>query len=91
MNHTTEKHVTHFHTQHLEDTVFNLKQTIAKHKHELLAKNDIITCLKQDIYDNSRDKQRLDWILEHCDVGDKFYKTSFYNRDEIDQVMEDAQ
>jgi hypothetical protein len=40
----------------------------------------------------SKDKQRLDWILEHCDVGyDKFYKTSFYNRDEIDQAMEGKQ
>lgn len=36
-----------------------------------------------------KDKERLDWILEHCDVGyDNFYKTSFENRDEIDQAME---
>ena len=39
-----------------------------------------------------KDRERLDWILEHCDVGyDNFYKTSFDNRDEIDQAMEDAQ
>jgi len=37
-----------------------------------------------------KDKERLDWILEHCDVGyDKFYKTSFENRKEIDKAMED--
>ena len=39
-----------------------------------------------------KDGERLDWIFKHCDVGyDKFYKTSFENRDEIDQAMEDAQ
>jgi len=37
------------------------------------------------------DKERLDWILEHCDVGyDNFYKTSFENRDEIDEAMEET-
>jgi len=36
-----------------------------------------------------KDKERLDWILEHCDVGyDNFYKTSFENRDEIDEVIQ---
>lgn len=43
-----------------------------------------------DLY--NMEKERLDWILEHCDVGyDKFYKTSFENRDEIDQAMEEEQ
>lgn len=37
-----------------------------------------------------KDKERMDWIFKHCDVGyDKFYKTSFDNRKEIDQAMED--
>lgn len=37
-----------------------------------------------------KDKERMDWIFKHCDVGyDRFYKTSFDNRKEIDQAMED--
>ena len=38
-------------TTHMEDTVFALKQTIAKLRHELHAKDGVITCLKQDIVD----------------------------------------
>ena len=35
----------------MEDTVFALKQTIAKLRHEIHAKDGVITCLKQDIVD----------------------------------------
>lgn len=35
----------------MEDTVFALKQTIAKLRHELHAKDGVITCLKQDVVD----------------------------------------
>jgi len=36
-----------------------------------------------------KDRERLDWILEHCTIEyDRFYKTSFENRDEIDAVMQ---
>ena len=38
-------------TTHMEDTVFALKQTIAKLRHEAHAKDGVITCLKQDIVD----------------------------------------
>jgi len=39
-----------------------------------------------------KDKERLDWILKNCDIGyDRFYKTSFDNRDEIDKAIEDSQ
>lgn len=38
-------------TTHMEDTVFALKQTIAKLRHEAHAKDGVITCLKQDIID----------------------------------------
>ena len=65
----------------------------------MLKTKDEYTELEVAIYDlrtaNNelrKDRERLDWILEHCDVGyDNFYKTSFENRDEIDQAMEDAQ
>ena len=35
----------------MEDTVFALKQTIAKLRHEAHAKDGVITCLKQDVVD----------------------------------------
>jgi hypothetical protein len=39
-----------------------------------------------------KDMERLDFILKNCTIEyDRFYSTSFENRDEIDQAMEDAQ
>ena len=36
-----------------------------------------------------KDRERLDWILEHCTIEyDRFYRTSFENRGEIDEVMQ---
>lgn len=49
MKNTSDKYITNLDTQFYEDTVFNLKQTIAKLKHELFAKDDVITQLKYDL------------------------------------------
>ena len=36
-----------------------------------------------------KDRERLDWILEHCTIEyDRVYRTSFENRGEIDEVMQ---
>ena len=63
-------------TQLLEATAFHYKQKVAKLKHELLAKDDIITCLKQDIVDVldeneelRKDKQRLDWLVGNASIS----------------------
>ena len=38
-----------------------------------------------------KDKERLDFVLKNCNIEyDKFYKTSFENRDEIDEVMQES-
>lgn len=49
MSRTLNKHETSFQRQHLEDSVFNLKQQVAKLKHEILAKDEIISFLRQEI------------------------------------------
>ena len=48
---TIKRKVNKPNTTHMEDTVFALKQTIAKLRHESHAKDGVITCLKQDIVD----------------------------------------
>ena len=36
-----------------------------------------------------KDRERLDFILKNCTIEyDRFYKTSFESRDEIDEVMQ---
>ena len=48
---TIQRKINKPNTTHMEDTVFALKQTIAKLRHEAHAKDGVITCLKQDVVD----------------------------------------
>lgn len=85
-----------FHARELEREIRQLEVAIYDFKTENNELQNALTlaCEDRDYFVDlyKMEKERLDWILEHCDVGyDKFYKTSFENRDEIDQAMEDAQ
>ncbi|QDP58058.1 MAG: hypothetical protein Unbinned4294contig1001_47 [Prokaryotic dsDNA virus sp.] len=60
---TIKRKVNKPNTTHMEDTVFALKQTIAKLRHESHAKDGVITCLKQDIVDlQDRLKETEKWV-----------------------------
>ena len=59
----------------MEDTVFALKQTIAKLRHEAHAKDGVITCLKQDIVDLQDFEERLqDMLAEEQHVTETLEK-----------------
>lgn len=50
-------------------------------KSEPLPENPLVELLK--------DKERLDWIFRNCCVEfDRFHKTSFSNRKEVDEAMQ---